>query len=200
MKTYLSYLPMVCLILCSCVSKHKISRLNENDRVDLSGKWNDTDARMTSQELVDELLLGAWITDFIAENNKKPVVIVGNIVNKTHEHINSEIISKELEKALIRRQKAKVVQGGNFRNALRAERQDQQGNASASTVKKFGMETGADFMLQGVISSVVDSSKKKRLVYYQIDFELSNLQSNEKVWIGDKKIKKFIERKRKFGF
>ena len=188
------------IVLSNCVTKTKISRLNENQRIDISGRWNDTDARITAQELVDELLESNWISDFIAQNNQKPVVIVGDVINKTHEHINSDIISKELEKSLIRRQKATVVQGGKFRAALRRERADQQGNASASTIKKFGMETGADFMLQGTIGSVVDIGKREKIIYYQIDFELTHLQSNEKVWIGDKKIKKMIAKKRKLGF
>ena len=80
-----------------------------------------------------------------------------------------------------------------MREELRAERADQQNNASVSTVKKFGLETGADFMLQGSINSIVDAAKRQKIVYYQIDLELSHIQTNEKVWIGDKKIKKYIK-------
>jgi PBP1b-binding outer membrane lipoprotein LpoB len=60
-------------------------------------------------------------------------------------------------------------------------------------MKKFGLETGADFMLQGNINSIVDAHKRQKVTYYQIDLELTNIQTNEKVWIGDKKIKKFIK-------
>ena len=48
-------------------------------------------------------------------------------------------------------------------------------------------------MLQGTINSTVDSYKSKKVVYYQIDLELTNIQTNEKVWFGDKKIKKFVK-------
>ena len=31
-------------------------------------------------------------------------------------------------------------------------------------------------------------------MYYQVDLELTDIQSHRKVWIGDKKIKKFISK------
>ena len=49
-------------------------------------------------------------------------------------------------------------------------------------------------MLQGTINSIVDQDKKQKVIFYQIDMELTNVESNEKVWIGDKKIKKLIDK------
>ena len=86
-----------------------------------------------------------------------------------------------------------MVQGGKKREELRAERADQQTNSSASSMKKFGLEQGADYILQGSINSIVDSQKRKKVVYYQINLELTNMQSNEVVWIGDKKIAKYVQ-------
>ena len=54
------------------------------------------------------------------------------------------------------------------------------------------MEKGADFMMQGSINTIVDAYKNEKVVFYQVDIELSHLESNEKVWIGSKKIKKII--------
>ena len=88
---------------------------------------------------------------------------------------------KDIEKALIKNRKARVVAGGKMREELRAERASQQKNASVSTIKKFGLETGADFMLQGTINSIVDAYKRKKVVYYQIDLELTNIETNEKI-------------------
>ena len=47
-------------------------------------------------------------------------------------------------------------------------------------------------MLQGTINSIVDTYKKEKTIYYQINLELSHLETNEIVWIGEKKIKKYI--------
>jgi PBP1b-binding outer membrane lipoprotein LpoB len=76
---------------------------------------------------------------------------------------------------------------------MRAEKADQQTNASAATMKKFGMENGADFILQGSINSIVDVYKRKKTVTYQINLELTNIETNEIVWIGDKKISKYVK-------
>ncbi|WP_010520381.1 penicillin-binding protein activator LpoB [Aquimarina agarivorans] len=179
------------IITTSC--SRKITRVATDTTIDLSGRWNDTDSRLAAEELSEEILTGDWITDFVQKNGKKPVMIVGLVRNKSHEHIESETFIKDIEKALIQKQKARVVQGGKMREELRAERADQQNNSSVSTMKKFGLETGADYMLQGNINSIVDAHKREKVVYYQIDLELTHLQTNEKVWIGDKKIKKFVK-------
>ena len=48
-------------------------------------------------------------------------------------------------------------------------------------------------MLNGVIASIVDEYKKQKTVAYQINLELTDLETNEIVWIGDKPIKKYIK-------
>jgi uncharacterized protein (TIGR02722 family) len=181
------------LTIVNCGSP-KVSRVSETSVTDLSGRWNETDSRLTAEEITAELMDHAWYSTFAAENTgKKPVIIVGMITNKSHEHIPAETFSKDIEKAIINSGRMKLVQAGNMREEIRAERADQQNFASQSTMKKFGLENGADFMLQGTINSIVDENKKEKTVYYQIDLELTNIQTNDKVWIGDKKIKKYIK-------
>ena len=99
---------------------------------------------------------------------------------------------KDIEKAYINSGLVGVVQAADARKELREERNDQQTYSSEETKKKWGLEKGADFMLNGVITSIVDQYGNNKLVFYQIDLELTDLQTNEKVWIGDKKIKKAI--------
>ena len=181
------------LSLTNCGSP-KVTRVSETSVTDLSGRWNETDSRLTAEEITAELMEHAWYSTYAAENaGKKPVIIVGMITNKSHEHIPAETFSKDIEKAIINSGRMKLVQAGNMREEIRAERADQQNFASQSTMKKFGLENGADFMLQGTIISIVDSNKKEKTIYYQIDLELTNIQTNDKVWIGDKKIKKYLK-------
>lgn len=182
---------VVLIATTSCA--RKVTRIDTNEQIDISGRWNDTDARLSAEALSAQIVTGDWITDYVQQTGKKPVVIVGLVRNKSHEHIDAEVFTNEVEKALVKYQKARVVQGGEMREELRAEKADQQTNASMSTMKKFGLETGADFILQGTINSVVDALKKQKVVYYQVDLELTNIQTNEKVWFGDKKIKKYIK-------
>ncbi|MCT4581528.1 MAG: penicillin-binding protein activator LpoB [Flavobacteriales bacterium] len=179
--------------IASC--SRKVTRVDIDEQIDLSGKWNDTDSKLTSEKLTKQMTSEQWLADFLQANNgNKPVMIVGFVKNKSHEHIEAETFIKDIERNLILDQKVRIVQGGEKREQLRLERADQQDNASVSTMKKWGLEVGADFMLQGDINSIVDQIDKKRVVLYQINLELTNIQTNEIVWVGEEKIKKFIKR------
>ncbi len=193
MKTpILSTLVLFLLLLTSC-SSHKVERVSEDETIDLSGRWNDTDSKMVAEAMVDQILSGAWIDNYMQANEgKKPVVIVGLVTNKSHEHINSGTFIKDVERAFINSGKVRLVQAADKREELRKERAAQQEFASLETAKNWGKELGADFMLNGDINSIVDTYKKERVNYYQTNLELSDLETNEIVWIGDKKIKKYI--------
>ena len=58
------------------------------------------------------------------------------------------------------------------------------------------MEISADFMLQGTINTIPDESDGIKAVLYQVDLEMIDIETNLKVWFGQKKIKKVIERRR----
>ena len=143
--------------------------------------------------MIADALSRIWLTDFRENKNRNPVLIVGLIKNKTSEHISTETFIKDMEREFINSGKIKVVQSSAARDELRNERADQQDFASAESIKKWGLEKGADFMLQGTINSITDSYNREKIVYYQTDLELSDLESNEKVWIGSKKIKKVVK-------
>lgn len=171
----------------------KVSRVDPNEEIDISGKWNDVDSKLTAEAMVEQVLGEVWLKNHMMEKKEKPVVIVGFVKNKSHEHIDAETFMKDIERSFITSQKVRLVQGGEKREAIRGERADQQDNASVSSMKKWGLEVGADYMMQGSINSIVDAIDRKKVVYYQIDLELTNMETNEIVWIGDKKIKKMVK-------
>ncbi len=181
----------VALILAS--GSRKVTRIDANEQIDISGRWNNTDSRLTAENMVSDILSADWLSNHRQDKNKKPVVIVGMVQNKSHEHIEAETFVKDVERSFITSSKVGLVQGGKKREEMRGEKADQQTNASASTMKKFGMENGADYILQGSINSIVDSHKRQKVVQYQVDLELTNIETNEVVWIGDKKITKYVK-------
>lgn len=179
------------LFLASCA--HKVSRINPTETPDISGNWNYTDSRLTAEEMISQSLTGKWLGEHVQTKGKKPVIIVGFVTNKSHEHIEAETFMNDLEKSFITTEKVGLVQSGKKREEMRGEKSDQQTNASVSTLKKFGLEKGADYILQGSINSIVDAFKRKKTVTYQIDLMLTNIETNEVVWIGDKKISKNVK-------
>ena len=177
-----------------------IKRVDTKETIDLSGKWNDTDSRLVSEEMVNDALKRPWITRFMKENKGNlPTVIVGTVKNRSHEHINVQTFVKDLERALINSGEIDFVASKAEREELREERKDQASRASEVTAKSEGEEIGADFMLKGVINTIEDKISGKSVMFYQVNLELINIETNKKVWIGEKKIKKFIKKSR-FGF
>ena len=170
-----------------------VSRVQVDKQIDISGHWNDSDARMTAQVLVRDVLSKPWLDDFKEENDRKPVVIVGRIRNKSSEHINTLILINDMEKELINSGRVKFVASKKQRDEIRNERMDQQSYSSVESAKELANEQAADFMLQGTISSVTDAFEGKKVVLYKVDLELIDIENNTKVWMGDKEIKKFIQ-------
>jgi uncharacterized protein (TIGR02722 family) len=184
----------VALGLTSCATAPKVTREDVSEQIDLSGNWNDVDSQLVSKEMVQDVLSRSWVSDFQAKKNAKPRVIVGAVLNKSMEHISTEPFIKDLERELINSGRIGFVATKEQRGEVREERADQSVNARADTAKSMGQEYGADFMLKGQINSIEDMAGNKAVKYYQVDLELIDMLSNEKVWIGQKKIKKFVKR------
>ena len=180
-------------ILIGCGSSRKVSRTSTDTEVDLSGRWNDTDSRITAEKIIGELLNSNWLANYNNSVKNKPVVIVGNIKNQTSEHIQTSVFIKDIERELVNSGKVKFVASKTERTDVRDERLDQQSYSSLETAKRLAEETGADFMLSGILSSLTDAIEGQAVKYYQVDLELINLENNEKEWMGSKKIKKIVE-------
>jgi penicillin-binding protein activator len=179
------------LVLVGCATK--VSRVQSDSTIDLSGRWNDADSRLVAEQMVGDCLGQRWLYKWDSQN-KRPTVIIGKITNKSHEHISTETFAKDVERSLLNSARVNFVASKVERDQIRDEKADQQENASAQTAKSLHEETGADLMMIGTLNSIVDQEGSKAVIYYQINMELVELESNMKVWIGEKKIKKFVER------
>jgi uncharacterized protein (TIGR02722 family) len=163
---------------------------------DLSGRWNDTDSQLVSEEMIRDSLNRPWVTEYAARENRKPVVIVGTVRNLSSEHIETLTFTTDLERELINSGKVKFVANPLQRLELRQERKEQQAFAREETAKRLAAETGADYMLNGSIKTIIDKEGRKQVKFYQVDLEMMHIETNEKVWIGSKKIKKFVKASR----
>jgi len=182
--------------LFSCVSyghtERSITRTDTDTTVDLSGKWNDADSRIVAETISTDLVNGGWLFEFGASESRRPVVIVGNMRNESSEHISIESFVKDIEREMVNSTRIEVVASALERINIRTERVDQQDQASEETRALIREETGADFMMIGVITSQTDAVVGQKVVLYQVDVELIDIESNRKVWIGSTKIKKEI--------
>lgn len=186
------------VVVVGCANK-RVSRVDVGETIDLSGQWNDTDSRMVAETMVSEALSRPWVDKHLKQYRKDPTVIVGTVVNRSHEHISVQTFTKDLERELTNSGRVQFVASKGEREELREERMEQQTHSSQETAKGLGKEIGADYMLKGEINTIEDEEGKTKVVYYQVTLEMIDLESNVKVWFGDKKIKKVVERRR-LGF
>jgi uncharacterized protein (TIGR02722 family) len=178
-------------LLMGCSSR--VTRVTHDSTIDLTGKWNDTDSRLVAEEMVKDATSGGWYAKYAAAKTA-PTVVVGEIRNKSHEHISTETFINDIQRALINSGKVEFVANKAERGQIRDEKADQAGNASVETRQSAGEESGAKLMMIGELNSIVDQEGGKAVVFYQVNLELVEIESHKKLWIGDKKIKKFVER------
>lgn len=183
--------------LAGCRPSQNITRIDDGTQTDLSGKWNDTDAKLVAEEMIPNALNNAWLVNFNQSHDKPPVVIVGRVRNESMEHIDTEVFTKEMERIFVNSGEISVVASQDERVDIRDERLDQQEWSSPETTKRLAQELGADYMMIGNINSIVDEAVDQRTltVFYTVNLELINVETNQKVWIGNKRIKKLIERR-----
>src|ERR1041385_630781 len=97
--------------MSSC--SHKVTRIDPGEQVDLSGRWNNTDSRLVAEQMIDMVLKEKWIGEHQEQHNgQRPVVIVGFVTNKSHEHIEAETFVKDVESSFIKSGRVRLVQGG----------------------------------------------------------------------------------------
>jgi penicillin-binding protein activator len=186
----------VALALSGCGHETKVTRVDAGVVTDLSGRWNDTDSRMVAEAMVKDALQYPWLGSFERANQRQPVVVVGTVLNSSHEHISVQTFITDLERELTNSQKVTFVAGKGERDEIRTERKEQAIYAREETQKAPGKEIGADFMMKGTIATILDEADGTKAVFYQVDLQMIDLENNAKVWYGQKKIKKVVEKKR----
>jgi uncharacterized protein (TIGR02722 family) len=176
---------------------NRVSRVDSDQEIALSDRWNDKDSQLVAEEMVTDMLSFPWARDFELQNNNRPTIIIQRIANKSHEHIAIETFVNDIKRSIIRSGRADFVASGEERKAIRDERQDQELNASKG--KEQGQEQAADFAISGSLNSIVDQVGGDRVTFYQVDMKLIDMANNREVWNGQKKIKK-LQEKGGFGF
>lgn len=195
----LTIVVLVSFSMVACGGRQKsrsVSRVDANTQTDLSGKWNDTDAKLVSAALIKQCFEAGWLPSFVDEEDRKPAVRVRGVVNKTDEHIDAQVFIKNIERAMINSGKVKVLAQDTASELGSVEREQAraiEGRQSDETAVSVGNETGADFVVAVRVASITDQIEGKRAKFYKVNFELISPASGEKAWIGDHEIKKIIE-------
>ncbi|MDR0495190.1 MAG: penicillin-binding protein activator LpoB [Treponema sp.] len=194
MKKLLGIVGVVALLLVSCASSGGVQRVDAGTQTDLTGFWNDTDVKIVCESLINDCLASPRVDQAIkVMGGKTPMVLVGSFRNDSMEHIDTSIIASRMETVIFNSGKMDFVAGGGTRAELRAERQDQQSNASEATAAALANETGANFMLFGSVKTMVEKAGNQTVRTYFVYAEMTNVETNQRMWMGENsEIKKIV--------
>ncbi|MGF1509637.1 MAG: penicillin-binding protein activator LpoB [Myxococcota bacterium] len=184
--------------LAACSGQTKVTRTasGATEGGDLSGYWNDIDAELVAKTIISDLVSSRWVNDFQEENNgRRPVVKLAGVIKRTDDrNVNTQFFAKQVERFLLNSGRVRVVAASGQEDINVNERDRQAEHASDATAKSQRNELGSDFTLQTVINSQNESDGGGRRVRaYLVNMELVDTETQEKVWIGEEKIRKVIE-------
>ena len=180
---------LVLFVFGACSSNPRIRRVDSDTVIDLSGRWNDTDARLVANSLISDCLSSPRINDFIVEyrvrnGGRLPAAVVGSFRNESNEHIDTSIIARAMEIAIVNSGRLDFVAGGDTLAELRAERFDNE-FTSEETMAALANETGAILLLTGTINSMEDRAGNTTVRSYFVSAELTNIETRTRLWMGE---------------
>ncbi|MFT5297905.1 MAG: hypothetical protein ACI9YH_003944 [Colwellia sp.] len=151
--------------------------------------FGSTDLQKVAGEMTDSLLLSPVVGTLT--QNKRPVMFVERIKNKTSEHIDTESITDSISTKLLRSGKFRFVDMSRVEAAREQIKFQQDGGMVDSNKSvQFGKQIGAEYMLYGNLSSIVKSNKDKSDVYYKFTMRLMDLESGMVEWADETEIRK----------
>lgn len=151
--------------------------------------FGSTDLQMIAAKMVDDVLAFPPIVQVTAQ--RRPVVFVDRIKNKTMEHIDTESITDTIESKLINSGKFRFVDMSVVdRVRQQLEYQRDSGMVDEQQAMMMGRQIGAEYMLYGNMSSIVKRNSSTKDVYYKFTLKLMHIESGILEWSGEKEIRK----------
>lgn len=198
MKKIVAVLCLFAMAVTSSMAAGKVKRLSEDKVIDLNGYWNENDVKIVCDVLIEDCVQSPRVAKFEEKNGRPPVVILGTIKNESVERIDTKIISKRMQNAIIKTGVLEFVADKSERDELREEVAQQADHASEDTAKAIDEEEGADFMLMGSVRTIVQQEGKKSIRTYYVNVQLMDLQTHRIIWSGDNEeapVRKYFKQK-----
>lgn len=176
-------------LLGGCASTGNVSYGDAQAVETLTTDFGSTDLQMIATKMVDDMLSFPPVVQMT--QSRRPVMFVDHIKNKTQEHIDTESITDTIQNKLINSGKFRFVDMTSVgAMADQIAYQKQSGMVDQATSVRAGKQIGAEYMLNGNLSSIVKNSGGKSDVYYKFTLKLQNIQTGIVEWTSEKEIRK----------
>lgn len=176
-------------LLGGCASTGNVSYGDAQAVETLTTDFGSTDLQMIATKMVDDMLSFPPVVQMT--QSRRPVMFVDRIKNKTQEHIDTESITDTIQNKLINSGKFRFVDMTSVgAMADQIAYQKQSGMVDQANSVRAGKQIGAEYMLNGNLSSIVKNAGGKSDVYYKFTLKLLNIQTGIVEWTSEKEIRK----------
>jgi len=194
----LALLPLAAAVSCSSV------KYDDPDKVEtLTIDFGSTDLKTLAADMVESLNASprlAYMDKPEKGSDKRIIMYMGTVNNRTSEHIDTEGITDAIRSSLL--------QGGRFRFVASKQGQEEigeqvrfqqgSGRVDPAQARAFGKQMGAEVVLTGTLRSIEKTKgrtleggmTKKEDVYYQFVLECVDVETGESIWMNIKDIRK----------
>jgi len=164
----------------------------------ISTDFNANDLKTTVETMVQSLLTFPATVEIT--KNRRPVLLVTGLKNKTSQHLDTENITSSIRTQLIRSGKFRFIDRSSDDEAIKEIRtQLESGLVNQATAQSFGKQIGSEYILYGTITEMQTRSDRERDYYYKVTMNLKDLETGILEWSDEKEIRR-TSKKRRFGF
>ena len=184
--------------LAGCFGPRAFTRgeyADPNEIVLLDDKWSQSDMQLVAKTMISSL--SAWARE--QDSAEKPAVVLETPKNKTAEHIDMQMLYDHIKTEMIRTGKLTVLDKAARGEIAQEYEYQGSGYVDPNQAQGPGQQKAAQYLLGGVITSIVQQVGRDKMIYYKATFELTDIKTTEIVWTDHKEIAKPFK-KRSIGF
>jgi uncharacterized protein (TIGR02722 family) len=157
----------------------------------LTDKFSENDLQLIAKKIANSILE----SPIVKGRDKRPVFQIERVTNQTSEHIDMDSLTDKIKVALIQSGRVLFSDKGLRENVADELEHQSSKYVDQGTAKRAGHQIGADFLLTGTISSIVQEAGRNKLVYYKSTFNLTNLDTNIIEWSDEKELRKAYKKR-----
>lgn len=173
---------LVSLVAISSIFAAKPKRVTA-DKTDLTGYWSAADVQIVCDDIIEQIVSSDLVSMFEAEKGRAPFVTIGEIKNKSSESsatLKTDILKQKLRPSIVKSRVLKfVASDASTKAAMEKTILEQQDHAKEGDAKELDQRTAADWMLVGVVDTMVQEDKKNMTRAYYVTIELYDVETME---------------------
>lgn len=179
----------IAVLTTGCAATTRAIDPNE-DTIHYDANYDFSDKKEIVATLTDSLMN----TTLLNRESGKPIIVTYGIANETAEHINTGGISDDIRLSLIKAGEYRFVNRKQRNNALAEADFQYAGFVPPEQRIVEGRQLGANYILAGTLRSIEKKQprqwrlNKRKLVYYSLNLEMTNIQTGEISWADNVEI------------